>query len=398
MVLPGSWMLMLLQGKISSGQLVEEFAGKLTSREAQILISRITDGMLKDRNRAISVLADLNDISLKNITDFLMIDERTIRGYLTQYRMNGIDGLFLFRSQMPKKHEKTEYKEALFSILHTPPHDYGIYRTSWKMDDLHRIMGEKGFPICNHGIRMIIKNEGFKFRKAKKVLTSTDPLYRQKLKVITTILRNLSDSESFFSIDEFGPFAVKKQGGKALIGPGQEHVVPQWQKSKGSLIITAALELSTNQVTHFFSKRKNTEEMIKMLNIIIKKYSDNSIVYFSWDAASWHASRKLKRKVDEINSFAYSTKSPIVKLAPLPKSAQFLNIIESIFSGMARAIIHNSDYESIEECKLAIDRYFEERNQYFLENPKRAGNKIWGNERVKSVFNESNNCKDPYYM
>jgi hypothetical protein len=32
---------------------------------------------------------------------------------------------------------------------------------------------------------------------------------------------------------------------------------------KGSLICTAALELSTNQVTHFYSKRKNTAEMIK---------------------------------------------------------------------------------------------------------------------------------------
>jgi hypothetical protein len=30
---------------------------------------------------------------------------------------------------------------------------------------------------------------------------------------------------------------------------------------------------------------------------------------------------------------------------------------------MSRAIIHNSDYQSAEECMLAIDRYFEERNK-----------------------------------
>ena len=29
--------------------------------------------------------------------------------------------------------------------------------------------------------------------------------------------------------------------------------------------------------------------------------------------------------------------------------------------------------------------------------PKRAGNKIWGNELVVPVFKESNNCKDPKY-
>jgi len=62
---------------------------------------------------------------------------------------------------------------------------------------------------------------------------------------------------------------------------------------------------------------------------------------------------------------------------------------------MARAIIHNSNYASVDECKNAIDRYFLERNQNYKENPKKAGNKIWGKELVEPVFQESNNCKDP---
>ena len=103
--------------------------------------------------------------------------------------------------------------------------------------------------------------------------------------------------------------------------------------------------------------------------------------------------------MDEVNSKDYrlKRKSPLVRLAPLPAKAQFLNVIESIFSGLAKAIIHNSDYQSVIECKSAIDRYFAERNQYFIENPKRAGDKIWGKERVAPKFSESNNCKDPKY-
>jgi hypothetical protein len=68
-----------------------------------------------------------------------------------------------------------------------------------------------------------------------------------------------------------------------------------------------------------------------------------------------------------------------------------------VFSGMARAIINNSDYVSVEECKQAINLHFKERNIYFRKNPKRAGNKIWGKERVTSEFNVSKNCKDPRY-
>ena len=91
------------------------------------------------------------------------------------------------------------------------------------------------------------------------------------------------------------------------------------------------------------------------------------------------------------------TGSPIVELAPLPAGAQFLNVIESIFSGMARAIIHNSDYSTIHDAKTAIDRYYDQRNKEFRENPQRAGKRIWGKERQLSTFSEVNNCKDPSY-
>ena len=136
-----------------------------------------------------------------------------------------------------------------------------------------------------------------------------------------------------------------------------------------------------------------------MLRSVIKQYSGEKIIYFSWDAASWHASKALYTAVDEINTPEYreTHKCPKVILAPLPTCAQFLNVIESVFSGMARAIIHNSNYLSVNECKVAIERYYSERNEFFIKNPKRAGNKIWGKERVNAVFNESNNCKDPKY-
>jgi hypothetical protein len=229
------------------------------------------------------------------------------------------------------------------------------------------------------------------------VLTSNDPNYRQKLQAITHILQNLKPNEKFFSVDEFGPFAIKIQGGRSLVKIGEIKTVPQFQNSKGTLTVTAALELSENQVTHFHSKQKNTKEMLKLLDVLLEKYAGQSRIYFSWDAASWHASKKLYGRVDEINSVDYRAahQTPIVRLAPLPSSAQFLNVIESVFSGMSRAIIHSSDYQSAEECMLAIDRYFDERNENFRARPKRAGNKIWGKEIIGASFDEANNCKDP---
>lgn len=62
---------------------------------------------------------------------------------------------------------------------------------------------------------------------------------------------------------------------------------------------------------------------------------------------------------------------------------------------MARAIIHNSNYQSVDDCTSAIDKYFDESNRYFRMHPKKAGNKIWGKELNSAAFDESRNFKDP---
>jgi hypothetical protein len=45
-----------------------------------------------------------------------------------------------------------------------------------------------------------------------------------------------------------------------------------------------------------------------------------------------------------------------------PFAVKFLNVIESVFSGMSRAIIHNSDCESVDAAKAAIDTFVSETN------------------------------------
>ena len=255
-------------------------------------------------------------------------------------------------------------------------------------------MAKQGLPIVRINIQRIIRDAGYHYREAKKVLTSSDPRYKEKLKEITRTLQNLSLREKFFSIDEYGPFAIKIQGGRSLVPQGHVRTVPQRQRSKGTLVVTGAL--ATNQITDFYSPAKNTAEMVKLLHRLVDIYADQERIYFSWDAASWHASKALNASVQEMNS-KRGKAHPQVKLVPLPSCAQFLNVIESVFSGMARAIIHNSDFPSLEKAQEAIDKYFAERNEHFCKYPKRAGQQIWGSERVCSEFSVSHNCKDPRY-
>jgi len=394
------WTLSLLQSKIDETEFQPYLSSELQGQGVALLLNCIRNRGIRSRNRAVAVLAHSKGVPVPIICKILKTERKTVCSYIQKFEEVGASKLIDFSRDIVKKADRKDYKEALFTILHEPPSLYGINRTCWKMADLKKVMDQKGFAISFANIRQIIRNAGYKFRKARKVLTSNDPEYHEKLQRITSILSNLKPDERFFSVDEFGPFSIKITGGRSLMPPGQCKKIPQYQKSKGSLILTAALELSTNQITHFYSPAKNTIEMIRLLDLLFKQCSGIRTLYFSWDAASWHASKKLYKHVNELNKDFTSGKSqgPRVELAPLPAGAQFLNVIESVFSGMARAVLHNSDYESVEACMAAIDAYFAERNENFIKNPRRAGKKIWRDELVAPVFQVCNNCKDPRWQ
>lgn|GEM_PF-3258551 len=387
------WMLSVLQKKMDSEEIkrsIGDFPG------LPELLRRLYTGRLVDRNKAMSILASRRGSTIDIACTFLGISAYAYRRYLRLFSDGGCDALFARKPRLAKSDDELLMR-AVFRVLHEPPKKHGINRTTWTMKLLREVLARNGQSACPDVIRQITRAAGYQWRKARVVLTSTDPTYSAKLDGIQNILSKLGPDECFFSVDEYGPFAVKMYGGRKLVAPGEQLIVPQWQKSRGSLILTAALELSSNQITFFYSEDKNTEEILKMMDLLVARYADRRKLYLSWDAASWHISRQLNLRIEEHNARAAMSGGVIVETAPLPAGAQFLNVIESVFSGMSRAIIHNSDYSSVDTAKAAINRYFEERNDYFQKNPHRAGNKIWGKEREPVQFRVSNNCKDPRY-
>lgn len=388
------WMLSLLQQK-ADGDELKRHMGDLPGLE--ILLHRLYNGRLSDRNRSLAILAHRRGLTIVTICAFLRISTSTYSGYKRIFAKGGTDALFAKRPSLTRKSNDEAVKSATFKVLHEPPSNYGINRTTWTLPLLSKVLRGIGTPACPDVIRTITRDAGYRWRKARVVLTSADPAYSAKLDRIHSILSGLQSDEVFFSIDEYGPFAIKMHGGRKLVAPGEQPVVPQWQRSRGCLILTAALELSSNQITHFYSEKKNTAQMIKMMEVLVAKYHNRRKIFLSWDAASWHISKRLNQRIDEHNDNALKWSGVIVETAPLPSGAQFLNVIESVFSGMSRAIIHGNDYATLDDARAAIDRHFEERNVHFQEHPERAGKKIWGKEREPATFSDSSNCKDPRY-
>jgi transposase len=358
------------------------------SLEDQLTLGKWKNGKNAEWKRATVLLGSLAGRNVHEMAKQVEMSVCAVVRWIGHYQEKGLVGMIHIPAGInPAIIARTKIKQDnLIKLLHQSPSLHGINRTSWRLPDLSsayaKVYGEAMAPTT---VSANLKKLGIGYVKSREVLTSPDPKFREKLEHIQYILSHLKSDEKFFSVDEYGHFSVKLKGGRSHAK--EIVIIPQVQKSKGWLIVTAALELSTNQVTHFYSRKKDTGEMIKLLKLLREQYLNMARLYISWDAATWHSSKLLTQYIAAI------TETPFIELAPLPNSAQFLNVIESVFSGLAKAVIHNSDYPQVEDCMLAIDRHFVERNAHFLAHPQKAGKMIWGKERVKPVFDEANNCR-----
>jgi hypothetical protein len=284
---------------------------------------------------------------------------------------------------------------ALIELLHHKPSAYGINRSNWTQASLADAFGKLyGQRPSKSTVSRLLRQAGLTWRQSQKVLTSPDPNYREKVELLLKVLHSLTVDEELFFIDELGPLQIKRYGGKCYTPRGQTPTHPQNQRSKGSITLYGALSVTTNQVTWLYGKTKDSAGIIDLAEILSNKYHNKSRLYLTWDAASWHRSNALVEWADDFNTSNKANRSgPLIEVAPLPASAQFLDVIEAVFSAMKRAVVHSSDYQSEEEMKNAISTHFRERNEFFRQNPKRAGKKIWEID----FFNDPNHIKSGNY-
>jgi len=377
-----------------------------TGKEPPLLASPLTveqhDALRKlwrtgrPHERRFCAIMELAAIGLapRDIADITSVSSSTVARTIAAHNDFG---LCLPRRRRTPSPAYAERKKRILEIFHATPRAYDINRTTWSGSALSRAYRETyAEDIGRSTACRMIASEGYRASKARRVLTSSDPEYREKVERLLRILHELKKDEALFFVDELGPMRVKKYGGRSYVKKGQVKTVPQRQTCKGSISLVGALSATANQVTWFYCPSKDSAAMIDLAEILFNQYNHMRRIYLTWDAASWHGSNAL---VDWLDSFNAGTRSceggPIIELVPLPTNAQFLDVIEAVFSAMKRAVIHNSDYRSPHEMKAAVSRHFQERNEFFKDNPRRAGKKIWEIDFFRDTSNlRSGNYRD----
>jgi transposase len=371
------WLLESINGRHS----VERLQSQLSpAADLQFLFFRLKHGRSRHRKKAATILARKRGISNSVIATALRSSRKTTRRYYKMYLETGPEKLFAWNTtrHIGAEAQFSDRTKRILEVFHHKPTAFGINRTNWTQPALLKAYEQSyGEIISRSALAKILRRAGYTWRKARRVLTSPDPSYDEKVELLLHNLRCIDENEMFFFLDEWGPIQVRKRGGKAY--RNDHATIPRHQVSRGSVSLIAALSATTGQVTWLFLESKDSHAMMDIIEILYNQYPTKTKLYVTWDAVAWHNSGPLLEALDHFNEqTSASSVGPIIELVPLPTSSQFLNVIEGVLSGMTRAVINNSDYSDAARMKQAISRHFSERNEYFRHNPRRVGKKIWG--------------------
>jgi len=339
----------------------------------------------KDKNlwqKAVTVLENSN-LSPEDIANKVERPLSCIQQWIKAFKCGGVKALNPARKPHVMAAERRatldQKRRWILEILHTSPRFYAINRSNWNRHSIaFAYRQQHNEAISTSTVGQLVKKSGYTMKKARKVLCSPDPEYREKVDLVLHTLQNLEPLDLFFFVDELGPMQVKKYGGRTFVPRNELYTFPQRQKSRGVINMAGALNAVTNQVTWIYGGSKDTTAMVDLIELLFNQHTHSTKIYIAWDAASWHRSNVLVEWLDTFNTETQRRgNGPLIYLVPLPTSSQFLDVIEAVFSGMKKAVIHHSNYRSEQEMKAAVSQHFVERNAYFLANPKRAGQKIW---------------------
>ena len=85
------------------------------------------------------VLATHRKIPSKTICAFLGVAKAFVLKYRNKFKTSGTAAIFAPQTKSNRKIDDSDLRNAVFGLLHEPPTNHGINRTSWTMPLLSRV-------------------------------------------------------------------------------------------------------------------------------------------------------------------------------------------------------------------------------------------------------------------
>jgi transposase len=342
----------------------------LTSEEQKRLLdlSRSRKHSLRLIQRAKILLHFAEGQRIDAVAKFSETSRPTVYKCIKKALAGGIDVALKDYYHRPKPPSITEEAKAwVMHIACSKPIDLGFAAEMWTQRALAKFVKKHG-PLEGHSclaqankttVHRILKSHSLKPHKIKYYLEKKDPDFKEKMNEVLVVYKEvnalLDDRETLETSKMVTVSVDEKPGVQALknVAPDLLPSVQHGQLSRdyeyerlGTLSILGALDLHTGHVFAQVHERHRSKEFISLLKELDEYYPEGMTIRIILDNHSAHVSKE---------TIVYLQSKPNrFKYVHTPKHGSWLNIVEGLFSKMARSFLKHIRVGSLEELKKRI--------------------------------------------
>jgi transposase len=341
-------------------------------------IARSRTAQAREVERANILLRHAAGASISSIRGALHVSKPTIYKCIDKAAAAGPERGLKDLPHAPREPVITEDAKAwVVNLACTKPKDHGYAAELWTQSQLalhtRRHAPEAGHSCLKQAskatIHRILKAQPLQPHKIKYYLERRDPEFERKMQDVLVVYGEVNFQNDAgkacpvgpptvtVSVDEKPGVQAIKNTAKDLPPVAGEHPSngrDYEYRRLGTVSILAALDLHTGHVTAQVHDRHRSREFISLLKELDAYYPTDCVIRVVLDNHSAHISREtLAFLATRPNRFVY---------VHTPKHGSWLNLVETLFSKMARTFLRHIRVESKTELKERIMRGVAEIN------------------------------------
>ena len=353
---------------------------KLSSEELDKLkrIAQSQTQPLREVQRAKILIYYHSGENITKIQQLVSLSRKAIYKWIDRVLARGIETGTQDQYHSPKLPVITlEAKAWVVNVACTKPKEFGYAAEIWTHSKLAEHT-RKYAPAAGHDclkkaakatIQRILKDQSLQPHKVKYYLEKRDPEFEKVMQEVLCVYKEVNLQNKMppdILPDTITVSVDEKPGVQAIknIAPdlnpnlekGYKQIKRDYEyKRLGTVSILAGLDLHTGKVIAQVHDRHRSREFINFLKEIDQTYPQNCSIRLILDNHSAHISKETMAYLKTVpNRFIY---------VHTPKHGSWLNLVESLFSKMARTFLKYIRVESKVELKERILKWVSEVNE-----------------------------------
>ena len=323
--------------------------------------------------RASIILDYLDGYSDDRIAARNDVNKNTVKKCLSKLREFGMETALndLPRSGKPRIITDDD-RSWILNLACTKPSDHGYPDELWSytiMTDHIRKNRPSLMSISRSTVFEILNDAEIKPHKVRYYVEKRDPEFEEKMAIVLHVYRevdminngviipDLKDTITVSFDEKPGMQAISMTSEELPPVPGKHPSVTRDYEYKrlGTLSLLAGIDLHNGTVTEIVSRTHNSDDFISFLKKLDSSYPGEKRIRLILDNLRVHTSEKTREYLLTVpNRFQFIF---------TPKHGSWLNIVEMLFSKLARTMLREIRVKTIEELENRIHQYFQEINR-----------------------------------